>query len=389
MTANQPILLQNFNNMKNNLWLKLILLSSALILVLFFTSTNLRAQNTLLARVRGRILLQVEENGEAWYVHPDTDERYYLGRPQDAFDLMKQYGLGISNADIAKIPLADANLGGLDSDQDGLSDIIENAIGTNIGSPDTDNDGYSDKTEIILGYNPNGSGTMNIDDNFTAAQNGKILIQVEQNGEAWYVNPVDSKRYFLGRPQDAFNIMRKLGLGITNQNLTLVPEIQLNPNNNTYLIANFTQPVPEKNLRIFSDEKYKFSFSYPDAWQIEKPFGHNNIIFLGDYEKDVFKEKKAVIYITYIQNKKDISVSDMTIAEKEGAVKESSQSLEINGMAGLQEVFTYQKAQSYEDNTYLQISPNEILQLNLATTGDVEYYLEIYNNLLQSIEITQ
>ena len=47
---------------------------------------------------------------------------------------------------------------------------------------------------------------------------GQILLQVETNGEAWYVNPNDSKRYFLSRPTDAFNIMRNLGLGISNDN---------------------------------------------------------------------------------------------------------------------------------------------------------------------------
>ena len=36
----------------------------------------------------GRILLQVEENGEAWYVYPENRLRYYLGRPDDASALM-------------------------------------------------------------------------------------------------------------------------------------------------------------------------------------------------------------------------------------------------------------------------------------------------------------
>lgn len=44
-------------------------------------------------------------------------------------------------------------------------------------------------------------------------QTGKILLQVEENGEAWYVYPNDSFRYYLGRPKDAFDIMRNLGLG--------------------------------------------------------------------------------------------------------------------------------------------------------------------------------
>ena len=39
---------------------------------------------------------------------------------------------------------------------------------------------------------------------------GKILLQVESHGEAWYVNTGDGKRYFLGRPADAFRVMRDI-----------------------------------------------------------------------------------------------------------------------------------------------------------------------------------
>ncbi len=44
-------------------------------------------------------------------------------------------------------------------------------------------------------------------------------MDVEQNGEAYYVNPDDLKGYYLNRPADAFRIMRELGLGITNNKL--------------------------------------------------------------------------------------------------------------------------------------------------------------------------
>lgn len=42
----------------------------------------------------------------------------------------------------------------LDSDQDGLTDQEEKALGTNPNMADTDGDGYSDGAEIKSGYNP-------------------------------------------------------------------------------------------------------------------------------------------------------------------------------------------------------------------------------------------
>ena len=168
-------------------------------------------------KLKGRILLQVEENGEAWYVNPANLRRYYLGRPNDAFKVMKELGVGISNKNLEKIQVADANLlSGIDTDSDGLSDALEDSVGTDKESLDTDGDGFGDKEELLNGHIP---GSSYFDNNFAAANAGKIFLQVESHGEAWYVNKTNLKRYYLGRPDDAFNIMRGLGLGITNVNL--------------------------------------------------------------------------------------------------------------------------------------------------------------------------
>jgi len=45
------------------------------------------------------------------------------------------------------------------------------------------------------------------------------LLQVEKNGEAWYLNPADGKRYYMKDGQLAYQIMRFLSLGITNNDL--------------------------------------------------------------------------------------------------------------------------------------------------------------------------
>lgn len=140
----------------------------------------------------GRILLQVEAHGEAWYVNPLDAQRYFMGRPEDAFQLMREFGLGITTADLETIPKSDQNSTGNLSLRKRLS--------------------------------------------------GRILLQVEEHGEAWYINPVDTKRYFLGRPTDAFNLMRQLGLGITNKDLQEIPTA---PNS---LAPNGNGPSEQQNL---------------------------------------------------------------------------------------------------------------------------------------------
>jgi hypothetical protein len=73
-------------------------------------------------------------------------------------------------------------------------------------------------------------------------------LQVEKNGEAWYINPNDLKRYFLGRPTDAFNIMRTLGLGISNANFDNL----INTNNLT-------------NLETYKNNAYGYEITLPTS----------------------------------------------------------------------------------------------------------------------------
>ncbi|MEA2065441.1 MAG: DKNYY domain-containing protein [Patescibacteria group bacterium] len=190
------------------------------IVMCVLANCNIVRAEDLANSLKGKILLEVEKAGEAWYVNPNTLKRHYLGRPKDAFNLMQTLGLGISNSDLEKIPVAEMNMSTCcDDDNDGLSFYFESAFGTNRNLSDSDGDGISDKSEILNGYNPIGAGKLNWDTDFAKKQAGKILLQVENAGEAWYVNPDNNKRYFLGFPMSAFNVMRFLGLGISNRDI--------------------------------------------------------------------------------------------------------------------------------------------------------------------------
>src|SRR3989344_4057304 len=162
---------------------------------------------TISDRLSGRILLDVERHGEAWYVYPEDNKRYYLGTADDAFGIMRSLGMGIANNDLEKI-----------------------AVGSDTGNVA----GIKISTEQKEGEEAATSTTDGVTQSLTERLRGHILLQVENNGEAWYVNPADGKRYYLGRPADAYQIMRELSLGITRTDLARVPKNILNESIDEY-----------------------------------------------------------------------------------------------------------------------------------------------------------
>lgn len=174
----------------------------------------------LTRNLKGRILLQVEENGEAWYVDEVTEQKFYLKDGNTAYQALKAFGLGVANADLAKIPVGiEDRFEDTDTDNDGLSDKIEEALGTDPNNTDTDGDGFSDGEEVRGSFNPHGLGRSANDVSLANRLKGKIILQVESRGEAWYIHPENGKRYYMKDGPAAYQIMRFLSLGITNDDL--------------------------------------------------------------------------------------------------------------------------------------------------------------------------
>lgn len=179
-----------------------------------------KIDDKLTSRLKGKILLQVEQNGEAWYVDPMSGKKFYLRDGNGAYTVLNVFGLGITNTDLAKIPVGiEERAKDQDSDSDGLPDKLEEALGTNVNNKDSDNDGHLDGEEVKNNYNPKGEGKSKVDTNLTNRLKGKILLQVQANGQAWYINPTDGKRYYMKDGSQAYQIMRFLSLGIKNDDL--------------------------------------------------------------------------------------------------------------------------------------------------------------------------
>lgn len=132
------------------------------------TKTTSTDSSSLISRLKGYILLQVEKKGEAWYVSPENGFRYFLKDGDTAFNIMREMGLGISNANLEKLKAKQSNL--------------------------------LDKLK------------------------GKIVLQVEKNGEAYYINPKTGTLHYLKNGWEAFKLMRDLSLGIKNTDLAKIKD---------------------------------------------------------------------------------------------------------------------------------------------------------------------
>jgi hypothetical protein len=83
--------------------MKFVLFSLVVVAVSFLNSAlPIQAATTLANRLSGRILLQVEQHGEAWYIDPISKQRFYLGTASDAFALLRAKGLGIRHNDVVR-----------------------------------------------------------------------------------------------------------------------------------------------------------------------------------------------------------------------------------------------------------------------------------------------
>lgn len=178
---------------------------------LFGLSTNSADALTMPERTSGKILLQVESKGEGWYVYPKDLTRYSMGRPEEALELFRALSLGITNANLAKIPVA----------------------------------GSSQSGDAAL----------------RSRLSGLFLLQVESSGEIWYVNPSDLKRYqmrigvWTTTPPielEYQRVIKAVGLGISNANLALIPVAgsSLRPGPSGTLLERLTVATTRGNFAI-------------------------------------------------------------------------------------------------------------------------------------------
>ncbi|MFH1078147.1 MAG: SH3 domain-containing protein [Patescibacteria group bacterium] len=121
----------------------------------------------LVSRLKGYILLQTQQHGEAWYLDPVASKRYYMKDGPTAYQMMRSFGLGMTETDYAKLAADDWSL----------------------------------KNRL----------------------RGRIVLRVQAHGEAYYIHPKDLTVYYLQNGDEAYRIMRLYSLGITDADLAKIP----------------------------------------------------------------------------------------------------------------------------------------------------------------------
>lgn len=178
------------------------------------------ANNELYRRTAGKIMIVVDDFGKPYYVHKEDRKVVGLNNYKALETYIKKSAKGISNNDLWKMPLALAESNGKDTDEDGLDDEYEKAIGTNMYFSDSDDDGLSDRDEIEAGFTPVYNNSVSeVDKDFAFRQSGNFFVAVENGGEIWFVAPRDNKRYLISNEANLLYMIRSTGLGISKSNL--------------------------------------------------------------------------------------------------------------------------------------------------------------------------
>lgn len=206
---------------------KIIILTVSITL-LMAPVASLKAE-TLSNRLKGKILLQTESKGEAWYVSPKTAERYYMANGDEAYNVMRTLGVGITNKDLDKI-----------------------------------------KASKVL----------------AKKSSGKIFLQVESRGEAYYVD-FNGTLHYLKDGSEAYNVMRTLGLGITNNDLE---KVKVSKNDKQQTVA-----INTPETKIIKDQ----------ATEQEKPVIDNKELISNSNDlinKNIYSFNDTIVKLTQTKN---------------------------------------------------------------------------------------
>lgn len=183
---------------------------------------NFFIENDFAQQKAGEILFDPANPDNLWYVSPLNLKRYLLGNKDNFYLTFEKILNKTTEANLSKIPIELGFSYGKDTDQDGIPDQIEKAIGTNYLLKDSDKDGFNDLVELKNNYSPNNKKAVKLlfDNNVIKNSIGKFYIT--DKNDVWYVSKNNKKRYYLGNTSDKpsiFNSLKQLSNKINYEDL--------------------------------------------------------------------------------------------------------------------------------------------------------------------------
>lgn len=126
-------------------------------------SLSVEPDEELYSRLKGKILLQVESRGEAWWLNPDDKKRYFLGRPSDTWQMIQDKGTKIAGDELVQ--------------------------------------------------------SLYFDKSFSSIMAGRFIINEDDIKDVYYVLPGDLRGIKLNSPQGAWQVIKEQGLGVSNEDI--------------------------------------------------------------------------------------------------------------------------------------------------------------------------
>ncbi len=207
------------------------------------------------ASLSGKILLQTEDRGQAWYVSPLNNQRYYLGTSTSAFNVFKKLSLGITNRDFYRAAI----------------------------------------------YKP-------------ARLAGQILLKVQDRGQLYYIEPKTYNFYQIKNAEEADKLIKRYGVGATNNDLAKATINKLNLPADFYTKANTSSTTAASSSNLTADQKLlHFTWKYKN-----RPFYLNLVLSTSLYNQ----YKNADKFLSYPENQPPENIRnsfyDIFLQEKTG-----------------------------------------------------------------------
>lgn len=170
--------------------------------------------------------LFVQENStkKIYYVKQDKKYRIEIKTYKDALFMSES----ISQKNLSSVPFSNYGLdeGGVDSDEDGISDAVEEIIGSDPYSQDTDGDGYLDQDELIHEYSLFGKDKVHYDIKNINAKSGNLFSISGFPQFVFYVHPIQ-KKVFVISSENFYDFLSQYSVKEKKQDLKKIRELKI------------------------------------------------------------------------------------------------------------------------------------------------------------------